>query len=97
MEPSIFTHFYSVGIIPVIEIDSPDHAVPLAIALKTGGLPVVETTLRTDAGFEAIRRIARDDAAVAFYSDGRHSSGKDPRSGRIMDGKETDDRRWQIR
>lgn len=46
------------GVIPVIAIDSPEDALPLADALLEGGLPVVEITFRTSAAAEAISRIA---------------------------------------
>ncbi len=42
------------GVVPVIAIESPDLAVPLADALIAGGLPVAEITFRTDAAGEAI-------------------------------------------
>ena len=45
-------------VIPVIVIEDAAHAVPLARALVAGGLPAVEITVRTDAAFEAIRRVA---------------------------------------
>lgn len=45
-------------IIPMIEIEDADHAVPLAEALLAGGLDVVEVTFRTEAAAEAIDRIA---------------------------------------
>jgi 2-dehydro-3-deoxyphosphogluconate aldolase/(4S)-4-hydroxy-2-oxoglutarate aldolase len=48
----------SVPVIPVLTIDSVEDAVPLARALATGGLTVLEVTLRTPAGLEAIARIA---------------------------------------
>ncbi|MDR2849857.1 MAG: keto-hydroxyglutarate-aldolase/keto-deoxy-phosphogluconate aldolase, partial [Verrucomicrobiota bacterium] len=32
------------GVVPVIAIDSVDHALPLADALLAGGLPIVEIT-----------------------------------------------------
>lgn len=44
--------------LPVLSIDDPDSAVPLARALVEAGLPVLEITLRTPAALEAIRRIA---------------------------------------
>lgn len=46
-----------IGIIPVIQINDAEKAVPLALALKKGGLPAAEVTFRTDAAEEAIRRI----------------------------------------
>jgi 2-dehydro-3-deoxyphosphogluconate aldolase/(4S)-4-hydroxy-2-oxoglutarate aldolase len=60
MTNSVFDSFYKIGIIPVIEIDSANHAVSLAESLFAGGLPVAEITLLTDAALESIRRIARD-------------------------------------
>ena len=45
-------------VIPVIAIDNPDHAVPLAEALVAGGIRVLEVTLRTAHGLAAIRAIA---------------------------------------
>jgi 2-dehydro-3-deoxyphosphogluconate aldolase/(4S)-4-hydroxy-2-oxoglutarate aldolase len=47
-------------VIPVIVIDDVAHAVPLARALVAGGVRVLEVTLRTAAGLEAIRAIARE-------------------------------------
>lgn len=45
------------GIIPVIKIDNPNDALPLAKALCQGGLPVAEVTFRTAAAAEAIKII----------------------------------------
>jgi 2-dehydro-3-deoxyphosphogluconate aldolase/(4S)-4-hydroxy-2-oxoglutarate aldolase len=47
-------------VIPVIVIEDLAQAVPLARALVTGGVRVLEVTLRTAAGIEAIRAIARE-------------------------------------
>ncbi len=44
-------------VIPVIVIDDIEDAVPLAKALVKGGLKVLEVTLRTASGLEAITRI----------------------------------------
>jgi 2-dehydro-3-deoxyphosphogluconate aldolase/(4S)-4-hydroxy-2-oxoglutarate aldolase len=49
-----------IGIIPVIKIDDPDKAVPLAQALIKGGIPCAEVTFRTAQGEEAIRRISAE-------------------------------------
>ncbi len=46
-------------VIPVIAIEHPDHALPLAKALVAGGIRVLEVTLRTPYGLEAIRTIAQ--------------------------------------
>lgn len=53
-------------VIPVIVVDDPDQAVPLATALYRGGLKVLEVTLRTEYGLQAIADIgqALPDAVV---------------------------------
>jgi 2-dehydro-3-deoxyphosphogluconate aldolase / (4S)-4-hydroxy-2-oxoglutarate aldolase len=45
-------------IVPVIVIDDPDTAVPLAAALIDGGLPCAEVTFRTPGAAESLRRMA---------------------------------------
>lgn len=45
-------------VIPVIRIDDPETALPLAKALAAGGLTVLEVTLRTAHALTAIRAIA---------------------------------------
>jgi 2-dehydro-3-deoxyphosphogluconate aldolase/(4S)-4-hydroxy-2-oxoglutarate aldolase len=47
-------------VIPVIVIDRLAQAVPLARALVGGGVRVLEVTLRTSAGLDAIASIARE-------------------------------------
>jgi 2-dehydro-3-deoxyphosphogluconate aldolase / (4S)-4-hydroxy-2-oxoglutarate aldolase len=47
-------------VIPVIVLEDARHAVPLARALVSGGVRVLEVTLRTAAGLPAIRAIAHD-------------------------------------
>lgn len=44
-------------LVPVIVIDDPENAVPLARALEAGGLPCAEITFRTPRAAEALRRI----------------------------------------
>ena len=46
-------------VLPVVTIEDPRHAVPLAQALLAGGVPVMELTLRTPAALESMRLIAR--------------------------------------
>lgn len=48
------------AVIPVMAIDDLASCVDLAHALVAGGIPTLEITLRTDAGLEAIRRIAKE-------------------------------------
>jgi 2-dehydro-3-deoxyphosphogluconate aldolase / (4S)-4-hydroxy-2-oxoglutarate aldolase len=50
----------AVRLIPVITLQDPAQAAPLAEALKAGGLPCAEVTLRTDAAEEAIRIMSQD-------------------------------------
>ncbi len=45
-------------VIPVVAIDNPDQAEPLAEALLKGGIDVIEVTFRTAAAGAAIARIA---------------------------------------
>lgn len=54
----------SASVIPVIAIDDPDHAVPLAKALVAGGIHVLEVTLRTQHGLGAIRAMAEVEGAI---------------------------------
>ena len=49
-----------VAIVPVIKMDCPEHAVPLARAIRRGGLSAVEITYRSDAAQESIRAIAEE-------------------------------------
>jgi 2-dehydro-3-deoxyphosphogluconate aldolase / (4S)-4-hydroxy-2-oxoglutarate aldolase len=49
-----------IRIVPVIVIDDPDDAVPLAAALVGGGIPCAEVTFRTAAGLESLRRMAAE-------------------------------------
>ena len=54
----------SASVIPVIAIDDPDHAVPLAKALVAGGIRVLEVTLRTEHGLAAIRAMSEVEGAI---------------------------------
>jgi 2-dehydro-3-deoxyphosphogluconate aldolase/(4S)-4-hydroxy-2-oxoglutarate aldolase len=47
-------------VVPVIVIDDPDDAVPLARALTAGGLACAEITFRTPRAADALRRIAAE-------------------------------------
>lgn len=50
---------YEVGVIPVIKMDRPEHALPLAEALVRGGLNAAEITFRSAAAAPSIRAIAQ--------------------------------------
>ncbi|MBI2440526.1 MAG: bifunctional 4-hydroxy-2-oxoglutarate aldolase/2-dehydro-3-deoxy-phosphogluconate aldolase [Lentisphaerae bacterium] len=54
----------SFGLVPVVKIDNAADAVPLARALREGGLPVAEITFRTAAAEEAIANIAKAEPEV---------------------------------
>lgn len=48
-------------IVPVLTIDDPDLAIPLITALSSGGIRVVEITLRTPKALDAIRECLTSD------------------------------------
>lgn len=52
--------FNEFGIVPVVVLDQAKDALPLAKALKEGGLPCAEITFRTEAAEESICRICRE-------------------------------------
>ncbi|KQV80303.1 keto-deoxy-phosphogluconate aldolase [Massilia sp. Root351] len=52
------------AVIPVIAIDDPEHAVPLAKALVAGGIRVLEVTLRTTHGLGAIKAMSAVEGAI---------------------------------
>jgi len=53
----IYKRITETGIIPVINIQDADKAVPLAHALRDGGIPAIEITLRTGAALSSIEKI----------------------------------------
>lgn len=53
----LHSHLYNTGVLAVLMVDDANDAVPLAQALKAGGVDAVELTLRTDAAMEALKRI----------------------------------------
>jgi 2-dehydro-3-deoxyphosphogluconate aldolase/(4S)-4-hydroxy-2-oxoglutarate aldolase len=57
---------WTLGVLPVVELDAVEDAVPLVDALSAAGLPAAEITLRTNAGLDAVRllRHQRPDAFV---------------------------------
>lgn len=54
----IASRIEELGIIPVIKLNDPERALPLAEALLEGGLPAAEITFRTDAAPQSIRAIS---------------------------------------
>jgi 2-dehydro-3-deoxyphosphogluconate aldolase/(4S)-4-hydroxy-2-oxoglutarate aldolase len=63
-EMSLLQIMRSASVIPVIAIDDPAHAEPLARALVAGGICVLEVTLRTVHGLAAIRAMAQVPGAI---------------------------------
>jgi len=53
-------------VIPVVVVESVDHAVPVARALVAGGVGVIELTLRTPVALDAIRAIADEVPEIAL-------------------------------
>jgi len=51
-------------IVPVLTVESVEHAGPLAAALKAGGLASAEVTLRTAAGLEVITEMKRAEPSL---------------------------------
>ncbi len=55
MSQSVLEVLNSTRVIPVVVIDNLDDAIPLAKALVSGGLKVLEITLRTSAALESVK------------------------------------------
>ena len=60
LNPRLAEELRRVAVVPVLTIDKPETALPLARALVAGGLNILEITLRTPAALEAMRAIAKD-------------------------------------
>ncbi len=56
----LFETLRQYGVVPVIAIESPESALPLADALIAGGLPVAEITFRTAAAGEVIATLKKE-------------------------------------
>ncbi|MEE2047507.1 hypothetical protein Q7689_29690, partial [Nocardiopsis tropica] len=55
-------------VIPVVTVEDPGRAVPLAEALLAGGVGIVELTLRTPGALAAVRAVARTSSSARFSS-----------------------------
>ena len=58
MAYDLLTQIAHIGMIPVLNIDKVERAIPLAKALTKGGLPLMEVMFRTDAAADSIKAIA---------------------------------------
>lgn len=54
---SLLRRLERTGVVAVLVIDDPDAAVPLACALRDGGVDCLELTLRTPSALESLKRI----------------------------------------
>lgn len=55
---SVKERISNTGLVPVVVIDDPSKAIATAYALSKGGVDVMEITMRTAAGMEAIRLVS---------------------------------------
>jgi len=58
--PEVLERLKAVRLVPVITIEDPENAVPLARALCDGGLACAEITFRTPRALDALRRITSE-------------------------------------
>nr|WP_319382937.1 bifunctional 4-hydroxy-2-oxoglutarate aldolase/2-dehydro-3-deoxy-phosphogluconate aldolase [uncultured Roseibium sp.] len=65
-------------VIPVLVVEDPQKAVPMATALVKGGLPAIEITLRTERALEAIEAVSK------------HVEGAIVGAGTVLNGKQYD-------
>lgn len=59
-QKELFEKMEKCGVVPVIAIESPELALPMADALIKGGLPVAEITFRTKAAAEVMRTLNKE-------------------------------------
>jgi len=59
-QKELFEKMEKCGVVPVITIESPELALPMADALIKGGLPVAEITFRTKAAADVIKTLSKE-------------------------------------
>ncbi|MBO6258649.1 MAG: bifunctional 4-hydroxy-2-oxoglutarate aldolase/2-dehydro-3-deoxy-phosphogluconate aldolase [Succinivibrio sp.] len=59
-DQNVFQTISEYGVVPLVTLDDPNDAVPLAHALVDAGFPIAEVTFRTAAGGEGIKRMAKE-------------------------------------
>ena len=64
MSETIRQFLKQVSVIPVLEVEDLDTAIPLAKALVRGGLHVLEVTLRTSAALDVITKMTQVDGTI---------------------------------
>ena len=60
LNPKLADELRRVAVVPVLTIDKPETALPLAQALVRGGLTILEITLRTPVALAAMRQMAEN-------------------------------------
>jgi 2-dehydro-3-deoxyphosphogluconate aldolase / (4S)-4-hydroxy-2-oxoglutarate aldolase len=60
MKLKVYEQIAQLGVVPVIAVEDPKVALPLADALLAGGLPIVEITFRTAAAAQVIQTLVRE-------------------------------------
>ena len=68
---TIEEQFHEYGVVPVVVLEDAKDALPLADALREGGLPCAEVTFRTEAAEESIRLMSADHHAGGSCRGGR--------------------------
>ncbi|NEG69497.1 bifunctional 4-hydroxy-2-oxoglutarate aldolase/2-dehydro-3-deoxy-phosphogluconate aldolase [Bifidobacterium choloepi] len=63
----------SLGVVPLVTLNSVEEAVPLAHALERGGLPVAEVTFRSACAVEGMRRIHEEVPGVTLLAGTVHT------------------------
>lgn len=66
LNPAFAATLKRARIVPVLTVETPAQAVPLARALAAGGLATLEVTLRTPAALEALAAMAREVTGVTL-------------------------------
>lgn len=66
LNPAFAAALKRARIVPVLTVEMPAQAVPLARALAAGGLATLEVTLRTPAALEALAAMAREVTGVTL-------------------------------
>lgn len=53
-----------IGLVPVVVLEKASDGPPVAAALCDGGIPIMEITMRTDAGIDAIKAVKASNPEV---------------------------------
>jgi 2-dehydro-3-deoxyphosphogluconate aldolase/(4S)-4-hydroxy-2-oxoglutarate aldolase len=56
----VLDHIHAIGVVPVLRAPSARHALAMAVAVSSGGVPVMEVTMTVPDAMHVIRTLARD-------------------------------------